>query len=101
MAEAAIAQRAEGEPQGISQSTRFSVEIVFLMMDSRLGPADLDNLAKPVLDTLFRSRHPQKDRSLTGALVDVDDDRVFKLLLEKRSVVAEGDEGIDVCVTWE
>lgn len=64
--------------------------------------ADLDNLAKPVLDTFFRSHYPQvKDPNLTGALFDVDDSRVFKLTLEKRLVSAVANEGVDVVVAWD
>ena len=71
------------------------------MTGSHIQRADLDNLAKPVLDTLFRSRNAQvKDTSLTGALFDTDDDQVFKLVLEKRLVATDNDEGIDVTITW-
>ena len=38
--------------------------------------------------------------SLTGALFDVDDDRIFKLNLEKRLVTPDTEEGIDVTIAW-
>jgi hypothetical protein len=67
----------------------------------RLGQADLDNLAKPQLDTLFLPRNVQvRDSSLTGALFDVDDDRVFRLNMEKRLVSTPADEGVDVTISW-
>jgi len=71
------------------------------MTASHIEHVDLDNLAKPILDTLFHPRHPQvKDMSLTGALFDVDDDRIFKLNLEKRLVTPDTEEGIDVTIAW-
>ena len=86
----------------ISAQTRFSMEVMFLMKEDNIQRADLDNLAKPVLDTLFRVRYAQvKDLSRTGALFSVDDDRVFKLLLEKQVVHAADDEGIEVHMSWE
>lgn len=86
--------------QGISASTHFSVDIVFFMAQSHVERADLDNLAKPILDTLFRSRNPQvKDLCLTGALFNVDDDRVFKLTLEKRLVPVSTEEGVEISIT--
>jgi hypothetical protein len=63
---------------------------------------DLDNLAKPVLDTIFKSRHSQvKDPYLTGALFEVDDDQVIRLRLEKGEVTYTSEEGVDVAVTWD
>jgi len=71
------------------------------MTASHIEHVDLDNLAKPILDTLFHPRHPQvKDMSLIGALFDVDDDRIFKLNLEKRLVTPDTEEGIDVTIAW-
>jgi len=52
-----------------------------------------------MLDTLFQTRNAQvKDLSLTGALFNVDDDRVFKLILEKRLVSTGAEEGVDIKV---
>jgi len=73
------------------KTVEFDVKIIFLMKAEYIGRADLDNLAKPVLDTLFRPHNAQvKDSKLTGALFDnVDDDRVFKLRLEKNLLLVE------------
>jgi hypothetical protein len=79
----------------------FSVALVFRMRSDSIQHADLDNLAKPVLDTIFLSRQSQvKDPTLAGALFRVDDDRVFKLSAEKRSVKTAADEGVDVSISW-
>lgn len=86
----------------ISARTSFIVEIVFLLCPHYIKEVDIDNLAKPVLDTIFKSRHPQvQDRYLTGALFDVDDNQVIRLVLEKRDVTHTGEEGIDAAITWD
>lgn len=85
----------------VSLATHFRVEIIFFMSGARVEGADLDNLAKPVLDTIFRSRYPQVELSLTGSVFDVDDDRVFSLGLEKRRVSTSPEEGVDVLVSWD
>ncbi len=65
------------------KTARFTVEMTFRMtpLDLARPAVDLDNFAKPVLDTLFTS---QNVRRLTGVLLpDVNDTRVFRLVLEK------------------
>lgn len=81
--------------------TSADVEITFRMTAPYLYKADLDNLAKPILDTLFLPRNPQvKDRLLTGALFSVDDDRVFRLILEKCQVKDPSEEGASISIRW-
>jgi hypothetical protein len=66
--------------------TRFTVEVIFRMTPADLArPAcDLDNFAKPVIDTLFTSQNVSR---LTGVLLsEVNDTWVFRLLLEKVAV---------------
>jgi hypothetical protein len=85
----------------VPQETHFSVTLLFLMKPGSIERADLDNLAKPVLDTLFRSRNAQvQDKELTGAMFGVDDDRVFQLVAAKKLVVGPNDEGIDITIAW-
>jgi len=75
----------------------FDVEIIFYFTKENSNKPDLDNLVKPVLDTLFHPRNPQvKDVLLTGALFDVDDDRVFKLKASKKIVTQKSDEGAEI-----
>jgi hypothetical protein len=79
----------------------FDVRLLFRMSRSNIDRADLDNLAKPVLDTVFLPRNTQvRDRSLTGTLFAVDDDRVVSLHLEKHLVSSNAEEGVDVHITW-
>jgi Holliday junction resolvase RusA-like endonuclease len=104
----AVSERARAVRETIEEvlpkeprKTQFSVTLLFLMMPGSIERADLDNLAKPVLDTLFHSRNAQvQDKTLTGAMFDVDDDRVFRLVAAKKSVVGPNDEGIDITIAW-
>lgn len=102
IAEQARAERLHQQMAPAVSTTRFSVAIVFFMTAAHIQRADLDNLAKPVLDTLFLIRNAQvRDMSLTGALFDVDDARVFKLSLEKEVVPNAQHEGVQVTISWE
>jgi hypothetical protein len=81
--------------------TKFDVEVIFRMTPEDLKrPAfDLDNFVKPVLDTLFTSRNV---RRLTGVLLpDVDDTRVFRLLIEKEEVDSPEDQGANITISWD
>jgi hypothetical protein len=80
----------------------FTVEVTFYLGEQAVARADLDNLAKPVLDTLFESRNPQApDAALTGALFPgVDDDHVTRLQLEKRPAGTPELQGADIKVSW-
>jgi hypothetical protein len=78
-----------------------SVEIVFRMSPPRFLDADLDNLAKPVLDTLFRAKRvqlPQTAGEVSGVLFAFDDSRVVRLVLEKLRVESVAYAGMDVIV---
>ena len=101
IAKHARAAHAAAGLQAPAASACFAVDMHFFFTPGNLERADLDNLAKPVLDTLFLAREPQvKDSSLAGAAFQVDDTRVFSLNLVKSAVAASADEGIDVVVTW-
>jgi Holliday junction resolvase RusA-like endonuclease len=85
-----------------SRATNFTVSVIFYFKGDRIPRADLDNLAKPVLDTLFRVDNSQvQDRTLTGALFNIDDRGVCKLVLEKRRVLAFTDQAADITVWWD
>ena len=80
--------------------TKFTVEVIFRMTPEDLArPAcDLDNFAKPVIDTLFTSQNVSR---LTGVLLPrVNDTWVFRLLLEKVEVKTPQEQGADITVTW-
>ena len=79
--------------------TKFDVEVIFRMTPEDLArPAvDLDNFAKPVLDTLFTSQNVSR---LTGVLLpEVNDTWVFRLLLEKVEVKTPQEQGVVITVT--
>jgi hypothetical protein len=80
--------------------TRFTVEVIFRMTPEDLArPAcDLDNFAKPVIDTLFTSQNVSR---LNGVLLPkVNDTWVFRLLLEKVEVKTPEEQGADITVSW-
>lgn len=84
---------------GITLDTIFKVAIVFRLTQLKVRKIDLDNLAKPVLDALFKPNYQiPEDRG--GALFNVDDANVFKLTIEK-IIVPKGEEGADINITWE
>lgn len=79
----------------------FTVLLTLYLSPARHRDSDLDNLAKPVLDTLFHARHVQaRVPDVTGVLFDVPDERVVKLVLEKRVADRVDDQGVDIVVTW-
>ena len=83
----------------LPSETKFDVEVIFRMTPKDLArPAvDLDNFAKPVLDTLFTSQNVSR---LTGVLLpEVNDTWVFRLLLEKVEVKTPEEQGADITVT--
>jgi hypothetical protein len=83
----------------LPSETKFDVEVIFRMTQEDLArPAvDVDNFAKPVLDTLFTSQNVSR---LTGVLLpEVNDTWVFRLLLEKVEVKTQQEQGVDITVT--
>jgi hypothetical protein len=81
------------------EGTKFSVEIIFRMTPEDLArPAcDLDNFAKPVVDTLFTSQNVSR---LNGVLLPgVNDTWVFRLVLEKIGVKTPQEQGADITVS--
>ncbi len=80
--------------------TRYTVEVIFRMTPEDLARSacDLDNFAKPVIDTLFTSQNVSR---LNGVLLPgVNDTWVFRLLLEKVEVKTPQEQGADITVTW-
>ena len=91
----AIATQVPPRPE-IPAGAVFEVELEFCVHPDRLLRGnDLDNLAKPVLDTLFTQSRPSKHP--TGALFGVDDGQVVDLKLRK---TAAQEEGVRVAIRW-
>jgi len=91
--------RASQPLPAITAPARFTVEMVFFLREAygnKLEGSDLDNLAKPVLDTLFKGRKQPP----TGILFDLDDAFVAKLIMEKRLAATQEEEGVDIIVAW-
>ncbi|MBS1706526.1 MAG: hypothetical protein JST40_11685 [Armatimonadetes bacterium] len=72
------------------------VEVDFRMTKHRRG--DLDNLAKPVLDTLFRqsraSKHP------VACFFQCDDFHLSELVLRRKLVESEEEEGARISIEF-
>lgn len=85
----------------LARVAAFEVTLTFFLSPARCQDTDLDNLAKPVLDTIFFIDRPQtQDRTLTGALVKRNDNAIRKLTLDKRPVHASAELGVDILVEW-
>ena len=98
LAQQAQALRAKRPIPSVPLSSRFSVEIIFFLLPGNTpGGTELDNLAKPVLDTLFKGRKQPP----TGTLFDLHDTNVFELVLEKRLVSTPEEEGVEINFMWE
>lgn len=101
LAQAARQARAASVLAPAPSDAAFTVWLTFHLSLARHRDSDLDNLAKPVLDTLFHARYVQaRIPDVTGVLFDVPDERVVKLVLEKRLAGSPDDQGIDIVVSW-
>ena len=97
-----IAQKIENEaiPHShlfVRDTDHFEVSMVFHIPRNVLqgsNPPDLDNLSKPVLDTLFCDRYSR--RHIKGTLYKIDDHLVWKLSLEKRAVDSQQEAGMSL-----
>ena len=81
-------------------SDYFEVSMVFHILRSELyggNSPDLDNLSKPVLDTLFCDKRNSKH--CKGALYQIDDHLVWKLSLEKRPVDSPQEAGVSLRIS--
>ena len=89
------------DPQDVPDGAPLTVDVVIRLTEPRFGSSDLDNLVKPVLDTLFRSRDEQLDPGLTAALLPIDDAAIQRLVVEKHRADGMEEEGVSVSVSWE
>jgi predicted nuclease with RNAse H fold len=97
----AVRERALGESRP-PRGARVNLTATFYMSEAAISASDLDNLAKPLLDTLFRPSFTQAPNpaAVTGALSDGHDGCVYSLQLHKVSVKAGDAVGIDLEATW-
>lgn len=86
-----------GECSQVPNTSSFSVCLLFCVPSNGRG-LDLDNLAKPVLDTLFTI----PNRQVTGALFGTNDSNVVRLVLEKRQPSCSDEpEHMVVTIEWD
>jgi hypothetical protein len=91
----------EGGPLGFHLFAEFRVEIVFYLTDVAHRSCDLDNLEKPVLDTLFKEMRQQAPvDGITGAMFEAYDSRVMEMH-SKKDRAPVGGEGADISITWD
>jgi hypothetical protein len=95
------ASRVAPDPDVLPVGAPLTVDVVFRIREPRFSSSDLDNLVKPVRDTLFRSRDEQLDPSLTATLLPVDDAMIHRLVVEKDRAAGIEGEGVSVSVSWE
>lgn len=89
------------DEESVAQASSFQVTLTYYLDPRRLAASDLDNLAKPVLDTIFLIDRPQtKDHSLTGALIRRNDSAIHRLILEKRAAGILEECGVDILIEW-
>lgn len=93
-----------GLPPGPQEqaSLRYTVELDFFVTSASV---DLDNLTKPVLDTLFSPGLPNSNRrpwrKVTGKVFPVaHDSRIFELIQRKTVVSGSEKQGVKVTVSW-
>jgi hypothetical protein len=87
---------------GPHRSWLFTLEIEFFTLSLAM---DLDNLPKPILDTLFRPGVDNSNRDHLAEVtaivfLDADDARVMQLNLRKMLVHEAKDEGVMIQVFW-
>ena len=95
------AQGSPPEPEE-QPTLRYTVELDFFVSSESV---DLDNLTKPVLDTLFSPGPPNKNQApwqeVTGRVFPAaHDSRVFELVQRKTVVSGSERQGIRVKVSW-
>ena len=82
------------------RDTQVSLEVHFFVATPTV---DLDNLAKPVLDTLFKpNKNPNQARlkDVASVLFDTQDEAVTRLLLTKTLVTDPSKIGVMISATW-
>jgi hypothetical protein len=84
----------------VPRGTQVSLELHFFVATPLV---DLDNLAKPVLDTLFEPNpNPNQEglKDVSGVLFDIPDEAVTRLLLTKTLAADQSKIGARISATW-
>lgn len=85
------------QPVSVDLEAFLQVQVTFYLPPNRWGDADLDNLSKPVLDTLFLGS--RKFAHLSGKLCLCDDAKIQTLVLKKVPESDPARQGIAVIVS--
>ncbi|HLX11309.1 MAG TPA: hypothetical protein VKS81_00720 [Bacteroidota bacterium] len=90
----------QNEAIGGSEHTEFLISMDFFRRTDR-DPCDLDNLAKPVIDTLFMAAPNAHPNLPAGTLFpQCGDQQVVELRLRKIFVATDQEEGATVEINW-
>ena len=84
------------------EEREFKVELCFFLKNDRLFDRegnDVDNFAKPVIDTLFLAPGKSDKPNPTGILFKTNDTFVTEIVVRK-TIAADSAEGADVRVSW-
>jgi hypothetical protein len=80
----------------------FRVTLTFFLKRDRMPLARLDNLVRPVLDTVFRIRQPSPDGYfLTGAIIWQEPNAIEQLTLIRKMVETPEEAGVDLLIEWD
>lgn len=96
-----IAKKVEQYVTRLPKDKVAHVHLEFRFDGKHLYSSDLDNLAKPVLDTLFKSKHQQTDDKISGRLFDFDDKYITSLSLSKKEVKVHEKPGVDISIYFK
>jgi len=85
---------------GVVRRTEFMVYLVFYISH---GKQNLNDLAKPVLNTMFESGGTNDNAAVTGGVLftGVNQEKINHIALRKREVESFREQGVDVTVVWE
>ena len=102
----AVANEARRYRESISYTQQndtdiFDVKIIFYLHKNCYQRCDLDNLAKPVIDTLFcTQKKPIQNSVCECTLFDVNDKGINSLCMEKKMGISEDEMGADIIISW-
>ena len=77
--------------------------MVYLVFYIANGKQNLNDLAKPVLNTLFEPGGTKKNTTVVGEVLfpGVNQEKINHITLRKGEVESFRDQGVDVTVVWE
>ena len=77
--------------------------MVYLVFYIANGKQNLNDLAKPILNTMFEAGGRNENTTVAGGVLypGVNQERITSINLRKREVESFREQGVDVTVVWE